>query len=297
MVHLWLRGVRDDERCGCGAAFSGCPFWQRVGQQAFGGWDRVDLARVTRLRARVDRSRFLPLLASARLRRRLQPSLGEYAAYYRRTYAAVAAVSGRPVVIDSSKHVSLAFCLSGVAGLDLRVVQVVRDSRAVAYSWRQIVRRPEAAGSQMSTYPAASAAMRWDVQNGAVDRLRRLGVPTLRVRYEDFIADPALVLDRIAAFCGLAAGADQACLGTDGGGQWWADLGPAHTVSGNPMRFRTGRIPIRSDDRWRDAMRVADRCLVTALTLPLLARYGYLRVPRPAGSRPDGVTAARRGPA
>jgi hypothetical protein len=43
------------------------------------------------------------------------------------------------------------------------------------------------------------------------------------------------------------------------------------------MRFATGRIPIRADDEWRTAMSGAQRKTVAALTLPLLAHYGYLR--------------------
>ncbi len=276
VVHLWLRSVRDDERCGCGQPFSSCPFWRQVGQAAFGGWDRVDVGRITRLRAQVDRARFLPQLASAALRRRLQPALDEYVGYYRQTYAAISQVSGSPVVIDSSKHASLAFCLRSSSGVDLRVVHMVRDSRAVAYSWSKVVDRPEAAGSQMSTYPAASAALRWNLQNSALQLLARLGTPTLRVRYEDFVRAPAATLGEIAAFAGLPAGPDSGFLGTDGPGRWWADLAATHTASGNPMRFTTGRVPIRYDAAWQTAMLAGNRRTVTALTLPLLMRYGYL---------------------
>ncbi len=35
-VHLWERGVRDHERCGCSEAFTDCAHWQAVGVQAFG---------------------------------------------------------------------------------------------------------------------------------------------------------------------------------------------------------------------------------------------------------------------
>ena len=53
-------------------------------------------------------------------------------------------LTGSPVVVDSSKHVSLAFALSHDADLDLRVLHMVRDPRAVAYSWSKEVARPEA---------------------------------------------------------------------------------------------------------------------------------------------------------
>jgi hypothetical protein len=277
VVHMWLRSVRDDERCGCGQPFSACPFWQQVGRAAFGGWDQVDVDRVTRLRAQVDRARFLPQLAATRLRGRLQPALDEYVGYYQRTYAAIGQVSGSPLVIDSSKHASLAFCLRSSPSLDLRVVHIVRDSRAVAYSWSKVVDRPEAAGSQMSTYPAASAALRWNLQNSALQLLSQLGTPTLRVRYEDFVRAPAATLSEIATFVGLPGGPDLGFLGGDGPGRWWAELAATHTASGNPMRFTTGRVPIRYDAAWQTAMRSGNKRTVTALTLPLLMRYGYLR--------------------
>ncbi|MCZ3387336.1 MAG: sulfotransferase, partial [Actinomycetia bacterium] len=41
-VHLWDRGLRDDELCGCTEPFGSCPFWRSVGDEAFGGWDRID---------------------------------------------------------------------------------------------------------------------------------------------------------------------------------------------------------------------------------------------------------------
>jgi hypothetical protein len=117
------------------------------------------------------------------------------------------------------------------------------------------------------------------VQNGALQLLARLGTPTLRVRYEDFIRAPAATLTRIAAFAGLPGGPEFGFLGTDGDGGWQADLGATHTASGNPMRFTTGRVPIRRDDRWQTAMLAAHRRTVTTLTLPLLMRYGYLAGP------------------
>ena len=277
VVHLWQRGVRGDERCGCGEPFSACPFWQQVGKAAFAGWDKVDVDRVARLHASVDRSRFMPLLSTSASRRAFFPGLEEYTAYYARTYAAIADVSNSDVVIDSSKHASLAYCLRSCPDLDLRVVHVIRDSRAVAYSWSKTVQRPETTTeTHIATYSAPSAAMRWNLQNSALQLLSQLGPPTLHVRYEDLVRDPAAKLREIAAFAGLPESTGLGFLDTDGRGNWWADLGVTHTVSGNPMRFTSGRIPIRPDDEWRTAMLTSKRRTVTAITLPLLARYGYV---------------------
>ena len=102
------------------------------------------------------------------------------------------------------------------------------------------------------------------------------------MRYEDFTAAPAGTLGRIAAFAGLPGPPPDGppltagVLDTDEAGRWWAELRATHTASGNPMRFTTGRVPVRRDDRWQAAMLASKRRTVTALTLPLLMRYGYL---------------------
>ena len=278
VVHMWQRGVVQDERCGCGEAFGDCAFWSDVGAAAFGGWDQLDVERVAALRGSVDRTRHIPLLAAPALHSAIRRDLAEYLGYYARVYSAIAEVSGCPVVVDSSKHASLAFCLRWHPELDLRVVHVVRDSRAVAFSWARQVSRPDAATpSYMARYSPTAAAGHWNAQNGAFQLLAREGVPTLRMRYEDIATAPATALARIAEFAGIAvSGHDFGFLSADGGTSW-ASLDVAHTASGNPMRFTTGKVAIRRDDRWRTAMPPSQRRTVTALTLPLLARYGYPR--------------------
>jgi hypothetical protein len=283
VVHLWRRGIADSERCGCGEPFPECPFWRKVGEVAFGGWGQVDVGAVHNLRDKIDRTRFVPVLARSRLSPAHRRTVDGYLSYYLRVYAAVAEVSGCQAIVDSSKHASLAFCLRWCEGIDLRVIHIVRDPRAVAYSWARQVSRPDVSGqavpgdSHMWTYSSPTAAMQWNLQNGAMQLLARKGTPTLLVRYEDFVRAPGALLGEMAAFAGLPAAADvTGFLGGDGADRW-ADLSVSHTVSGNPVRFATGRIPIRQDERWRAAMPAAQRRAVTALTLPLLAHYGYPR--------------------
>jgi hypothetical protein len=275
---MWRRGILEEERCGCGEAFPHCPFWRKVGEAGFGGWDKLDLRRFSQLRGSVDRTRYIPQLAIPLARPGFQRALDEYVGYYVRAYTAIAEVSGNPVVVDSSKYASLAFCLHRATRLDLRVVHLLRDSRAVAYSWTKHVNRPEAApGKYMMTYSPAASAVLWDTQNAAFGLLARAGVPTLRVRYEDLVMDTENVLQRIASFAGIPTSEPKlGFLGSDGVNRW-ADLTASHTASGNPMRFSAGRIEIRTDDTWRARFPARSRFLVSALTVPGLARYRYLR--------------------
>jgi hypothetical protein len=270
VAHLWKRGIENSEKCGCLDQFLDCKFWTAVGDQAFGGWQRVDVQRVEHLKAAVDRLRHVPRTAL-----RPPPSVAEYAGYYGRVYAAAAAVSGAEVVIDSSKHPSLAHCLRHLPEVDLRVVHVVRDPRAVAHSWTKEVQRPDVASpgsgeEYMTRYSPAYCAALWTAENVAIAGLLRFGVPVHLVRYEDFVTAPEQTLRAVARFAGLPVDAELPVRGAE------AVLEPTHTSSGNPIRFRTGPIKIRLDEGWRSGLAVNDRRVVEALTAPMAVRYGYL---------------------
>ncbi|WP_246239817.1 sulfotransferase family protein [Acrocarpospora corrugata] len=263
VVHLWRRGVQADEPCGCRQPFSQCPFWHKVGERAFGGWRLAKADRQHELRAKVDRTRRVPVFALGLISREAQ--LTEYVAAYHRIYAAAAEIANGRVVVDSSKHASLAYCLSAI--IDLQVVHVVRDPRAVAASWRKKVARPED-GTPMARWSPMRTALHWVAQNLAYEVLRAKRVPVLRVHYEDLVEEPARTLRGLAERLGLpCAEADFDFL--DGRE---ARLGVAHTVSGNPMRFAVGRIKFREN---QPRLPFPHRWAVTLITLPFLLRYGY----------------------
>ena len=271
VVHLWRRDLRDDERCGCGERFSACGFWQKVGAEAFGGWHNVDPDHVLQLAGAVERTRHIPRLAL----RSPGSDVTRYTEFYARIYRAAAAVSGVSVVVDSSKHSALAYCLRHTPGIDLRVIHVVRDSRGVAYSWTKQVRRPEADGDeQMARYSPGRTALLWNAHNLFFGLLRRRGVPVQRVRYEDLLREPRATLRSLIRFAGLDEPADLSFLRAAAEGHV-ADLGPGHSAAGNPMRFTIGSVPLRPDDAWRRALPRGDRRLVGSLTAPLLMTYGY----------------------
>jgi hypothetical protein len=263
VVHLWARGIHADEPCGCGQPFSECAFWGKVGDRAFGRWRASQADWLLDLRAKVDRTRRIPAFALGLISREAQ--LAEYVSAYARIYTAAAEVGDGRVVIDSSKHASLACCLS--ASMDLRVVHVVRDPRAVASSWRRKVRRPED-GRPMTRWTPARTAVHWMTQNLAFEMLRRRGARVVRVRYEELLKEPVETLRGLAAELGLPHSGDALAFLDER----HARLGVAHTVSGNPMRFSVGSLEFRER---RAALPPRDRWLVTALTWPLLLLYGY----------------------
>ncbi|GAA1399778.1 glycosyltransferase [Catellatospora coxensis] len=277
VTHIWERALRDNERCGCGSAFADCPFWAKVGDLAFGGWDKLDLDAAMALKHRVDRMRFVLRMSLPFFLNRRKKDLRAYGELHRRIYRAVADVSGASVVVDSSKHASLAFALRHARGVDLRVLHLVRDGRAVAYSWSREVRRPEIVGAEvfMPQYSTVKSGVLWSVHNALFHVLDWVRTPTLRLRYEDVVARPVDGLRRIRAFAGLGPGGVE-CLTQPADGLPVARLETTHTVAGNPMRFTNGELELRLDAAWRGKLAPRKRRILSVMTWFGRARYGYL---------------------
>lgn len=270
---LWQRGLVENRLCGCGTPFRECPFWSSVGQEAFGGWDRVDVAHVLSLARSLDRHSRIPLLVAHSTWPPFDRRLREFLGTLDRLYRAIAAVGDARVIVDSSKAPSTAFVLRGMPALDLRLVHLIRDSRGVAYSWNKKVVRPDTPGRTvyMHRYQPARIGMRWVTRNLQMEMLGRLGHPEVRVRYEHAVTAPRLELERIVEM--LDEHVDTQAYGFIADGR--VRLGVNHTVMGNPVRMHQGSLQLRLDDEWRSAMSPRQRRIVSLLTRPLLRRYGY----------------------
>jgi hypothetical protein len=272
LVDLARSVAPRDELCGCGVPFSGCPFWVRVGEVAFGGWTDDVVERLAGLHRASARQRHLPALLGSP--RPPSDALADLRSAYADIYRAVAELTGDHVVVDASKGPALAQAIAGAPGVDLRILNVVRDPRAVAWSWTRRVERPHArAGSEeMWRIPVHRAAAQWSALQIEIELIAGWGgARSARLRYEDFVVDPVRAL--VAATAALGVPLTRSDLPALDGGR--VTLGPSHGLSGNPGRFRSGVVELRRDDGWVSAMPRTDRAVVTALTLPLLAAYGY----------------------
>lgn len=284
---VWERGFAQNQLCGCRVPFRECAFWRAVFDEAFGGFAHVDPATMAALRRRVNRTRFIPYLA-LRQPAAYRAEYERFAAALLPLYRAIQRVSGCRWLIDSSKEPSYAFVLATLPGVRLSVVHLVRDSRAVAFSWMKQKPIPDVHWKQayMHRYSAAQSAAWWLTFNGLCDAFRLTAARFMRVHYEDFARAPAPTLGRILTQLGEAP--DLPFLA----GQT-ATLRANHTASGNPSRFLLGEVAIRPDEQWRGAMAPRDRRLVTAVTAPLLAAYGYpLLSPYGSSTRRHGETEA-----
>jgi hypothetical protein len=120
----------------------------------------------------------------------------------------------------------------------------------------------------MPVFPAWRSAVLWARENVALRVLLRSAGSYRVLRYDDLTGRPRAALT--AALEGIGLAADLGLLEDAR-----LRLGTNHTVAGNPLRFRRGDIPIVPDVEWRDRLEPRARRVVTALTWPLLLRYGF----------------------
>lgn len=265
---IWRRGALENQHCGCGQPFKSCPFWSEVFERAFGDSGEVHAEGIAEL---IDsRLRTRHLLGASLLQRRLLADaetavLGEALS---KLYQAIQYVSQASIIVDTSKSPVYGRLLQELEGLDVQALQLVRDPRAVSYSWQRIRRNPMtgALGLQIGLVKSSLIWLAWNL---AAMWLRAKRPGDLRLRYEDFIERPRAHFQTVANFIKVAF---------DGAPFVGASAFKAkqnHILSGNFRRFEHGLISLTPDMEWKERMHPLDKALVTLVTFPGLPLFGY----------------------
>jgi hypothetical protein len=270
--YLWSRGLIDNVACGCGQPFRSCSFWTDVGAEAFGGWDNVDPQIMTETDRALNLLRTLPSYALDRVPSATATSIQAYSAQLAALYAAISRVAGARTLIETSKDPTFACLLMRMPSADVRILHLVRDSRAVAYSWtrRRKLVSPIDGQDFMPQFKPASTAVKWVAWNAAFHAVSLSPAPYFKLTYESFVANPHNTLRALSWFAGEQLLLPQTQLRDSE-----VKLSGHHIFSGNPARSKTGWLPIRLDREWRSQLSPADRAKITAITWPLLRIYGY----------------------
>ena len=269
---LWESLVDGRARCGCGAYFTQCEVWSKV-LDGLGndGNSVVDPAQVFEWQLDiVKRRRIWKLLKSRPSGRSDWPEFDSYANLLSKLYLKIADVAKAKVIVDSTKLPAHAALVSRLDDIVAYPLQVIRDPRAVAYSWRRKKYRPDRM-DELPTYGSIRSTVSWLDRNAFSELVRRgpgfRGAGT--VRYEDFIDDPWSTLESVTSMI-AESGHDLPIVERK-----TLKLGTNHTVMGNPSRFSGGVIHLDEDDEWKDHQGLGPRFIATSLSAPLLHRYGY----------------------
>lgn len=221
--------------CTCGEPYGACDFWGNL----FGPAGPSD--EVRRALRQTEARRSLPRLLSGRLP---EPTTSEYRQLHRRLFAHVRTRSGCAVVVDSSKSARDAagrcYALRELVGEDVYVLHLVRSGLGVLHSYHTVGSNWVAEGyGEEHRWRVLRAAVGWVLANSTALLLGRLFPGRyLRIRYEDFIRDPASVLRQIGRFVGLDLKGVGEHILREGA------LRAEHNVGGNRMRHKK-RIVVR----------------------------------------------------
>jgi sulfotransferase family protein len=275
LLMIWQRGLVERRPCGCSVPLPSCEFWRSVFDEGFGGMDKIDARRVL-----AGLAAYTPAKQLIRTPRGSAGSSSPGARYgeiLKRLYCSIAEISQARVIVDSSKTLAHAFIASAYTDLDILILHLVRDPRAVVFSWERNAdpgnRRPRV-GVAFSKAQLFSSAVDWFTRNLALELFHRRERRMMRVRYEDFARAPE---ETVQAICRLI-GESPAPTGIFASRTVYVHEN--HMVGGNRTRYLRGPVEIRPDDQWQSSMPLDTRVLSSLPAFPLLRRYGYPVLPR-----------------
>lgn len=270
------QGGLEAQLCSCRLIHLQCPFWGEVYRRWQAAGHGVDSETFVALQAKYSdfrgfgQFRWLRLLSNARRRTR---SFESYLAATAALFDAIAATAGCGIIVDSSKNPLRAALLMQIESLDLRVVHLVRDGRAVAWSRKKTYRKDQLAGVQRDFRPVPTwySAAHWTTVNAiAASVRRRFRERAVVVRYEDLVRNPESVLGTIGACAGLDMTPVVELLRSG------REIPLGHTIAGNRLRMN-GTIRLRADTEWTVKLPPRDRRTCWSLAGWMLKKYGYTR--------------------
>jgi hypothetical protein len=271
LYRLWERIRTGQDVCGCRRRLADCPFWSVVFADAYQGYPFEIAGRMEALIDRHTRARHFPALSWSRRRGRWAKEVQSLQDSLSTLYQTVQNVSGCRVIVDTSKQPAYGRVLSEIPGVDLYVIHLVRDPRAVAFSWLREKAHP-ITGVNVIKMGWPKSALIWlgngIISEAIVSRDHRQW-RYVRIRYEDFVARPRETVEFAVSWLGER---ESAAPFLD---DHLVHLGLSHTVSGNPNRYEEGRIALTPDVEWRRRLNIGAKIGIRALCWPVMVRYGY----------------------
>ena len=269
---FWAYGLAQDWRCSCGERLRDCEFWGDALRQSFSdsGCSEGDLLETWKTVARPRSLPFLwyPPLRSARFRRHL----ARYRSFLEVLYRTVSQRSGTRVIVDSSGSPLHGSVLAGLEEIEVAMVHLVRDVRAVAFSNQKSKFNPSAPASDatMHTKPAPRVAATWVLYNSLLEGLEAAMDTYTLVRYEDLFSRPKREFDRLVGHLDVESRTEEVFCGEN------IRLSSEHVGQGNPVRQKQGIETLAPDTEWVGKMSRIKQAFMAYVCKTRLEKYSYL---------------------
>ncbi len=266
--HFWEYILDKEILCGCGSILQECSFWKRVLRELNYSETQINqLKKISRKINRTSNSFFL-----GHCKTLSSPRVSTLIAATKDLYKAIQTVNQCDVIVDSSKIPSHLFFLQQIPGPEIKVLHLVRDSRAVAYSWNKRRKKQKSAARNVKFMDQRSflnSILRWNIENYYIWKFGLNSGIYTRVRYEDFAVEPALTLNKTFGLLGIKNQLLSEKFLQE------VNFKPTHSVGGNPIRFSQKSHKILLDKEWQRQMPGLSKFFWGILSLPQLKRFGY----------------------
>lgn len=223
--------------CSCGQPVLQCPFWSEVLQGIYTEPFETKITWPYKSVKMLTRS-VLPLNAKGLLHTIINNRPNQATiAHLNNVYAAVARVSGKAFIVDSSKDPLQGLAVTKCAAVDAKFIWLSRDLRAITFSklkrWK--------VNKRSDKKPLETLTDSFYYKKVCASVLSSLpGSHTIKIDYEALAANPQAELDKICTKFGLQSyTAPQ-----------YMELSNDHTIAGTPGRFE--RKAIAADNSWQD---------------------------------------------
>lgn len=278
-LSLFWRAADRDGHCACGEPLSSCELWGPALDtlRAVHGVRREDFGDLSRTRADLTHTSRLQRL----LKLRTRPDA--MTAAERRLVEATTALmdivlsaSNGLLLVDSSKTLGSLLFHQLCGPVDLRLVHLVRDPRAVVAS--TIRSRGVRRGNVEWLPPGGSVVtgvVRWLWANATMAACSRSIESQMRLDYESLMRDPETASRNVCRFAGIGFAAESVR------DRRLTLSSTSHAAVGNPGRGGQTQA-LREDQRWRTELSPASLRVVTVSTWPL---HAILRKREPPADR------------
>ncbi len=265
LKHIWERSFIENQLCSCGKAFNDCPVWQGIVESFLEKRGKLEPQSV--IEAFKKTSRIRHYILGKNLKNRYSEFINDI---YTDLYRSILENTKKEFVIDASKHPVFAHILAQNKRINLYIIHLIRDVRGVAYSWTKKKERPEITHRKeyMPQYSVLRTALSWNIVNKiALDLKDNPTIKYIRIFYEELVSDPKGTLEKIYKGLEIDSNFDDLFLDDE-----TLVLKTNHTVSGNPFRFKVGRIRLSPDVEWKSKLPFYKKILINLLSYPIRNR-------------------------
>lgn len=245
--------------CGDGERFDRSPFWTEVVASCREGlFDNAEQTARHNYALEHHSGMFRTLFTVCRER-----AIERYLCDQASLFSAIAKVSNKKVIVDSSKYPLRAYLLSKLdKNFEVNFIYNIRDARGVVFSFSKNVQTPRGNLSALAYY----------IVINFLSQITYWLLPfesKCKVKYEELVSDPKATFDNLSeVFNTPFIGVVDKIMKDE-----VFSVGPI--IEGNRMA-RAGRIKLREDNQWRHELSRFKQLLIFLLAAPimLMNRYG-----------------------